>query len=238
MVVGRQTPTTVAARALVDGRTAGPENGPGGREAGLTVRVRADPSHRKASFESNPEWRSDRRPFTSNFGTDSPTGAGHDPVSDGHEHPGPSRIDLPKTMRSAIVAAAHEALPNEACGLVIGDGPAGEGGMALRWVPLRNALASQFRYEIDPDDLLRVTIETERRDEVIWAIVHSHVASPARPSPTDVRQSFYPEAIYLLVSLDPAEADPITGAESVRAWRIVDGTVHEVSLLGDLEPGP
>ncbi|HEV2006103.1 MAG TPA: Mov34/MPN/PAD-1 family protein, partial [Candidatus Limnocylindrales bacterium] len=66
--------------------------------------------------------------------------------------------------------------------------------------------------------------------EMIWGIVHSHLASPARPSPTDLRQSFYPDALYLLVSLDPAEANSTTGAESVRAWRIVEGGVHEVAL--------
>lgn len=149
-------------------------------------------------------------------------------------HPGPEGVRLSREIRDAIVRDARAELPNEACGLVIGDRPASEGGEARRWVPLRNGLASPFRYEIDPADLLRITIETERTGEAIWAIVHSHVASPARPSPTDVRQSFYPEAIYLLVSLDPAEADPQTGAESVRAWRIVDGTVHEVSVA--IEP--
>ena len=152
------------------------------------------------------------------------------PGAAGREHPGPASVDVPASMRAEIIESALEAVPNEACGLVIGDRPAAEGGRALRWLPLRNAAASPYRYEIDPDDLLRITIETERGDEAIWGIVHSHVASPARPSPTDVRQSFYPEAIYLLVSFDPAEADPRTGAESVRAWRIVDGTVHEVAL--------
>ncbi len=145
-------------------------------------------------------------------------------------HPGPAAVALPDSLRDAIVAHARRQLPNEACGIVVGDRPAAEAGRAVRWVPLRNATASPFRYEIDPEDLLRLTIETERADGAIWAIVHSHVASPARPSPTDVRQSFYPEAIYLVVSLDPAEADPATGAESVRAWRIVDGGVHEIAI--------
>jgi [CysO sulfur-carrier protein]-S-L-cysteine hydrolase len=152
------------------------------------------------------------------------------PGAAGRSHPGPATVEIPVTMRAEIAAAAREAVPNEACGLIVGDRPAAEGGRALRWIPLRNAAASPYRYEIDPDDLLRVTIETERAEEAIWAIVHSHVASPARPSPTDVRQSFYPEALYLLISLDPAEADPTTGSESLRAWRIVDGTVHEVAL--------
>jgi [CysO sulfur-carrier protein]-S-L-cysteine hydrolase len=139
-------------------------------------------------------------------------------------------VRLSREIRDAIVRHARAELPNEACGLVIGDRPAPEGGEARRWVPLRNALESPFRYEIDPSDLLRITIEAERADEAIWAIVHSHVASPAEPSPTDIRQSFYPEALYILVSLDPAQADPETGADRVRAWRIVDGAIFEVPL--------
>jgi [CysO sulfur-carrier protein]-S-L-cysteine hydrolase len=169
-------------------------------------------------------------------------GEGYYPGAAGRPHPGPPSVALPRPIRDAIVGHARSATPDEACGLVIGDRPASEGGLARRWVPLRNALASPYRYEIDPADLLRLTIETDEADEVFWAIVHSHVASPARPSPTDLRQAFYPDALYVLVSLDPAEADPATGAASLRAWRIVDGGVHEVELRDDpgafAEPPP
>jgi [CysO sulfur-carrier protein]-S-L-cysteine hydrolase len=153
-------------------------------------------------------------------------------------HPGPPSVRLSREIRHAIVRHARAELPNEACGLVIGDRPAHDGGEAVRWLPLRNALGSPFRYEIAPEDLLRVTIEAERAGEAIWGIVHSHVASPARPSPTDVRQSFYPEALYVLISLDPGEADPLSGADSIRAWRIVDGTVHEIALIEEPESEP
>ena len=155
------------------------------------------------------------------------------PGAAGRPHPGPRAVSLPATIRDGIVAHAREAVPNEACGIVVGDGPAAEGGRALRWVPLRNPLASPYRYTIDPGDLLRLTIETDDADEVFWAIVHSHVASPARPSPTDLRESHYPDSLYVLVSLDPGEADPATGEPSLRAWRIVDGGVHEVALAID-----
>jgi hypothetical protein len=50
------------------------------------------------------------------------------------------------------------------------------------------------------------------------------------PSPTDIGLALYPDALYLLVSLDDREADPTTGARSVRAWRIVGGEIHEVGL--------
>ena len=152
------------------------------------------------------------------------------PAAAGREHPGPAAVRLPKAIFESIVAHARAAAPNEACGIVVGDRPAAEGGVARRWAPLRNALASPVRYSIDPDELLRLTIETDDADEVFWAIVHSHVASPARPSPTDVRQSFYPDALYVIVSLRAEESDPVTGAESVRAWRILEGAVHEVEV--------
>jgi proteasome lid subunit RPN8/RPN11 len=142
-------------------------------------------------------------------------------------------VVLPAPVRDALVAQARADAPNEACGIIVGNRPAANGGHALRWVPLRNPLASPYRYSIDPEDLLRLTIETDDADEVFWAIVHSHVASPARPSPTDLREAHYPDALYVLVSLDPREADPATGAESVRAWRIVDGGVHEVAVAVD-----
>jgi proteasome lid subunit RPN8/RPN11 len=147
-------------------------------------------------------------------------------------HPGPAKTSLSASIRDAIVEHARAEVPNEACGLIVGDRPAADGGRALRWEPLRNPLASPYRYAIDPEDLLRLAVETDDADEVFWAIVHSHVASPARPSPTDLRESHYPDSLYLLVSLDPREADP-TGAPSVRAWRIVDGGVHEVALTID-----
>ena len=152
------------------------------------------------------------------------------PGAAGRKHPGPAAVRLPKAIFESIVAHARAAAPNEACGIVVGDRPAAEGGVARRWAPLRNALASPVRYSIDPDELLRLTIETDDADEVFWAIVHSHVASPARPSPTDVRESHYPESLYLVVSLSPAEADPVTGQPGMRGWRIVDSAVHEVEV--------
>ncbi len=60
--------------------------------------------------------------------------------------------------------------------------------------------------------------------------MHSHTHTPAAPSPTDIGLAFYPDALYLLVTLSDEEADPTTGEPGVRAWRIVEGTVHEVAL--------
>jgi proteasome lid subunit RPN8/RPN11 len=145
-------------------------------------------------------------------------------------HPGPATTEFPPAIREAIVAQARAEYPNEACGLIIGDASAADGGHSLRYIATRNKAASPYRYEIDPVDLLRLTIETDDADEVFWGIVHSHTHTPAVPSPTDVGLAFYPDSLYLLVSLGDDETDPATGDPSVRAWRIVDGAVHEVTL--------
>jgi proteasome lid subunit RPN8/RPN11 len=139
-------------------------------------------------------------------------------------HPGPASVTIPAPLVQALVDHARAEDPNEACGLIVGDRPAAAGGRPLRFVPTRNKAASPYRYEIHPDDLLRLTIETDDADEVFWAIVHSHVRSPAYPSPTDLGLAFYPDALYVLVSL--AEDEPALGA-----FRIVDGAIHPVELL-------
>jgi [CysO sulfur-carrier protein]-S-L-cysteine hydrolase len=145
-------------------------------------------------------------------------------------HPGPLGTTIPATLVQALIDHARAGYPNEACGLVIGDRPAADGGRPLRFEATANKAASPYRYEIDPDDLYRLSVATDDADETFWAIVHSHTHTPAVPSPTDIGLAFYPDALYMLVSLADDQTDPGTGTPSVRAWRILDGAVHEVAL--------
>jgi proteasome lid subunit RPN8/RPN11 len=135
----------------------------------------------------------------------------------------PSAARLPAVIVQAIIDHARTEAPNEACGLILGTAPAADGGDAVRFEPTRNAAASPYRYEIDSKDLLRLTLTADDADEVFWGIVHSHTHTPARPSPTDIGLAFYPDALYILVSLAAEPPD-------VRAWRIVGGGVSEVVL--------
>jgi proteasome lid subunit RPN8/RPN11 len=139
-------------------------------------------------------------------------------------------VSLPATLVQGMIDDARAAYPNEACGLILGDAVADAGGQALRFVPTRNAAASPYRYEIHPDDLYRLSVAADDADEVFWGIVHSHTHTQAVPSPTDVGLAFYPDALYVLVSLSDDESHPMTGTPSVRAWRIVDEATHEVVL--------
>ena len=125
-------------------------------------------------------------------------------------------------LRGAMCAHARRERPLEACGLL-----AGEGVRASAFFPTRNALASPTRYDIAPQDLLRVTMDLEARGQGIWGIFHSHPTTAAYPSPTDVRLAFYPEAYYLICSL----ADP--AAPVLRAFRITDGQIQEYALCAE-----
>ena len=145
-------------------------------------------------------------------------------------HPGPMVAPIPAVLVQALIDQARAEDPNESCGLIVGDRPAAEGGRALRYEATGNTAASPYRYEIDPTDLYRISVAADDAEEVIWGIVHSHTHTPAVPSPTDVGLAFYPDALYLLVSLSADESDPASGAPSVRAWRIVEGAIHEVAL--------
>ncbi len=133
-------------------------------------------------------------------------------------------VELPRPLRDAIVAWSLACRPNEACGIVSADRVLDEGGEASEFRGLTNAAASPYRFVIDPAEQLRLMLELDDAGQVVWAIVHSHVRSPAEPSPTDVELAFYPDALHLICSLTDPD-DPV-----VRAWRIRDGIATEVPL--------
>src|SRR5207248_6403037 len=112
------------------------------------------------------------------------------------------------------------------CGIVAG--PAGSD-RPERFVPMLNAARSPTFYEFDSADLLRLYRDLEARDEEPVVIYHSHTATEAYPSRTDVSYASQPGAHYLLVSTrDPDVAE-------FRSFRIVDGTVteEEVRIAAD-----
>ena len=141
----------------------------------------------------------------------------------------PTRVSLSQEIVDAIRAHARAEAPREACGIIIGSVAAASGGVPLRWEPTTNVLASSTLYEIDPAQLLRISIAADDADEAIWGIVHSHVASPAMPSVTDTGVAGYPDALYLIVSLAQSQSAP-DGQPGIRAWWIVNREATEVPL--------
>lgn len=127
-------------------------------------------------------------------------------------------LTLDQATYDKIVAHARRDHPDEACGIVAG--PAGSD-RPVRHVAMTNAERSPTFYRFDSVEQLRVWREMDDRGEAPLVIYHSHTATDAYPSRTDVAYALEPDAHYLLVST----ADP--ERESVRSFRIVDGQVGE-----------
>lgn len=128
-------------------------------------------------------------------------------------------LKLPQAFIDEMVAHAKEDAPNECCGII-----AGNAGTATKLYRARNAEASPYRYSVDSRDLLKIHRECEDNGWDFLAIYHSHTASEAYPSPTDVRLAMWPEAYYVLVSLENADSP------AVRAFRILDGEITEEEI--------
>ncbi len=127
-------------------------------------------------------------------------------------------LTLAEATAEAIIAHARRDHPDEACGIIAG--PAGSD-RAERLIPMTNAERSPTFYSLDPAEQLQVWREMDDRDEVPVVIYHSHTATEAYPSRTDVSFAGEPEAHYLLVSTrDPDAAE-------LRSYRIAGGSVSE-----------
>jgi len=105
-------------------------------------------------------------------------------------------VVIPAAMRDEIVAHARAGLPNEACGIL-----AGRDGRVERFLPAEPDEPSPYYYRIDSRDQIRIMNEIEDAGLDLVGIYHSHVASPAYPSRTDAEQAFWPDAVYVIVSL-------------------------------------
>lgn len=131
-------------------------------------------------------------------------------------------LRIPRNLADEIVAHARRDHPDEACGVVAG--PAGSDS-PQRFVPMLNAARSPTFYEFDSLDLLRLYRDMDDRGEEPVVIYHSHTATEAYPSRTDVSYAQEPHAHYVLVST--RECGNGDGPVEFRSFRIVDGEVSE-----------
>jgi proteasome lid subunit RPN8/RPN11 len=127
-------------------------------------------------------------------------------------------LRLDRGIYEQIVAHARRDHPDEACGVVAG--PAGSD-RPERFIPMLNAARSPTFYEFDSADLLALYKEMDANDEEPVVIYHSHTATEAYPSRTDVSYASEPNAHYVLVSTRTEDE------VEFRSYRIVDGEVTE-----------
>ena len=126
----------------------------------------------------------------------------------------------PRAVVDEIVAHAREDAPNECCGML-----GGADGRATTVYRAVNAEASPLRYSIDAQEQFDLMRRIDESGEELVAIYHSHTGSPAYPSQTDVNLAGWPDAVYVIVSLQEPDAP------DVRGFWIRDGEISDAELI-------
>jgi proteasome lid subunit RPN8/RPN11 len=129
-------------------------------------------------------------------------------------------LELTREQAAELIRHAQEEYPNECCGLL-----AGRDGRVERIYRGTNVDHSPYTYLMDPSEQLAAFKEMEAAGLDLVGIYHSHTHTPAYPSRTDVARAYYPDALYVIISLADRTA-PV-----IRAFRLADGQIAEASVI-------
>lgn len=138
----------------------------------------------------------------------------------------PDSLRLSPAQLEVLIAHARAQRPEEACGILAGKSD----GTVTRVFPMENAEHSRTFFMMDSREQFRVFDEMERENIELVAIFHSHPDTEAYPSARDLELAFYPDSVYLIVSL--ANEDAVS-----RAFKIIDGKVRETEIIIDEDAG-
>lgn len=138
---------------------------------------------------------------------------------------GKETISLPRILANALLAHAQQGDTDEVCGLISRRADPTQAA-EYRHHPITNIAADRpHRYTMDPAGQIAALREMREQDRALFAIYHSHPTSAALPSATDMREAGYPEALYLIISLNTK------GVLEMRGFRLHGEHYDEVDLL-------
>jgi len=129
-------------------------------------------------------------------------------------------VRLPRTLVNDLLHQAQSRSGEEVCGLI------GErGGEPASLYPVNNVAADRARlFEMEPQAQIAAMKQMREAGEELFAIYHSHPDAPALPSPLDIEQADYPDALYLIISLNTK------GVLEMRGFRIAGGAATEIAI--------
>lgn len=130
-------------------------------------------------------------------------------------------LQIPQNIVTDIFEHAHNGLPEEICGYLVGSGRE-----VIKCYHLTNIDHSPEHFSFDPAEQFQVVREARKAGLEILANFHSHPETPARPSEEDIRLAFDPEISYVIVSLAQDIPD-------IKSYRIRKGIVEkeEIQLI-------
>lgn len=128
-------------------------------------------------------------------------------------------LKIHKALLDEVIASCKKEFPNEACGIL-----AGKNEVVEKIYPMTNTQKSPLRYLMEPKEQLMVMKDMRKLSLEMLAIYHSHTASTAEPSKTDIEMAFYPDASYVIISLAD-QHNPKVGS-----FKFIDGKIIEETL--------
>ncbi|MBT3197697.1 MAG: M67 family metallopeptidase [Gammaproteobacteria bacterium] len=127
---------------------------------------------------------------------------------------------LPRTLALQLLTEAQKSPQREVCGMI-----SGQGTLPKRLIPIQNiATTPETLFEMEPQQQIHALREIREQGEQLWAIYHSHPQAPATPSPRDLAEAAYPDALYLVISLNTE------GVLEIRGFRLGETQFDEVAL--------
>jgi proteasome lid subunit RPN8/RPN11 len=127
-------------------------------------------------------------------------------------------MKITKKVIKEMVEYAKKEAPLEACGYL-----GAKDGIITKIYALTNIDKSNEHFSFEPKEQFLAVKDARVQGLEICAVYHSHPASPARPSPEDVKLAYDPDMSYFIISLAGRD-------EEVRAFSIKSGEVSEINL--------
>jgi len=128
--------------------------------------------------------------------------------------------NLPRRLINQLLHHAQNASGEEVCGLI-----GAKDGIPTHCYPIANVATSPRRlFAMDPAQQIAAMRSMRERGEAMFAIYHSHPDSPPLPSATDLAQANYPDALYLIISLQTQ------GVLEMRGFHLRNDAVNETAL--------
>lgn len=132
----------------------------------------------------------------------------------------PEHTQIPRKITNQLLHLAQISPELEVCGLI-----GSKNGLPSSCYPVKNtAEHPQQRFQLDPSQQISAMAKMRDQGEELFAIYHSHPAAPATPSVTDLELASYPEALYLIISLNTK------GVLEMRGFKIDHKSAQEVAL--------
>lgn len=128
---------------------------------------------------------------------------------------------IDKGKLEQIIEHCQKEYPGEACGIL-----AGKNNTVEKIYKMKNISETPDKfYFMDPEEQLKVFKNIRNLDMEMQAIYHSHVNSAPYPSKSDMEMAFYPECLYLIISLKDMD-NPC-----VRCFKIAGGRIEEDKII-------